>query len=94
MPTEIAFITPSRDALDTVAPSSVETITATASNQVSTNGAKSGETCVVTTTVDTYVSFGASPNATSDSLRRLVTAGSTRAFSGLGVNHKAAVVTA
>lgn len=94
MSTEIAFITPARGELDSIAPSSVEVITASGSNQVSASGAVGGETCVVTSTVDVYVSFSDAPDATSDSKRRLVLAGSTRGFSGLKAGNKAAVVTA
>ena len=89
---EIAFISPVGDDIDSAAPSSVQILTSSASNQVSTGAADAREICVITASGgNIYAPMNAAPNATSDANRRLILDGQTRAFA-VNDGYKCAIV--
>ena len=72
----------------------VEAETVGASNAATTAAATGGQTiCRVATDTDCYVSFGSAPNAGTDTIRFLVTAGSAEYFR-VSAGDKAAVIEA
>lgn len=94
---EVSFVAPAGiGPQDNAYPDSSQLITSSASNQVSTVGAENtGATAIVHASGGAVkISIGAAPDATTDALARLVADGQVRAFTGVIIGHKVAVVDA
>ena len=94
---EVSFIAPAGTGpQDNAYPDAVQIIDTTASNQVSTVAAlNTGSTVIVHASGGRVrISIGASPDATTDANRRLVADGQIRAFTGVAIGHRVAVVDA
>ena len=94
---EVSFVAPAGiGPQDNAYPDTSELITSSGSNQVSTGAAlNTGVTAIVHATGGAVkISIGAAPDATTDTKPRLVGDGQVRAFTGVAIGHKVAVVDA
>lgn len=100
MPTQFAFTQLAGmpgSSINAVIPhlSTVETITATGSNQSTTAVAAAGQTiCRVATDAAVYVEFGTAPDASSDGGGRFFIPAGAIEYFAVSTGHKAAAVTA